>query len=171
MRNVELKARRRDPARDRGICTSLGAAFKGRLRQRDTYFNVRSGRLKLRDQAPGRAELIAYVRPDRSRARVCRYAVLPVSDPRLVRTLLDTCLGTLAEVRKDRDLFLRRGVRIHLDRVRGLGTFLEFEAVLARNRTAAWGRRQIQALSEAFDIANADIVSGSYLDLVLARSP
>ena len=74
MRNVELKARRLDPARDRRICTTLGAAFKGRLRQRDTYFNVRSGRLKLRDQAPGRAELITYVRPDRSRARPFTHA-------------------------------------------------------------------------------------------------
>ena len=170
MKNVELKARRTSVARDRKTAAAAGATFAKRMTQRDTYFRARSGRLKLREQSPGKAELIAYVRPDRQHARVCDYFVVPVPDPRTVRKLLTACLGKLAEVKKARDLYLRRGVRIHLDRVAGLGMFLEFEAVLTPGKTARWGRREVADLSEAFSIQGADIVSGSYLDLVLARN-
>ena len=170
MKNVELKARRTSVARDRKTAAAAGATFTKRLKQRDTYFCAASGRLKLREQTPGNAELIAYVRPDRVHARVCDYFVVPVPEPRSVRKLLTACLGKLAEVKKTRDLYLRRGVRIHLDRVAGLGIFLEFEAVLTPGKTARWGRKEIADLSDAFTIQGADIVSGSYLDLVLART-
>ena len=42
----------------------------------------------------------------------------------------DAALGTVVVVSKRRRLFLWEGVRIHLDEVEGLGSFVEFEAVL-----------------------------------------
>src|ERR687887_292601 len=61
-RNVELKARDPDPERSLARARALGAEDRGELRQRDTYFDAPSGRLKLREQEPGGAELIAYER-------------------------------------------------------------------------------------------------------------
>ena len=54
-RNVELKALDPDPARSLAVCRELGAEDRGVLRQRDTYFRARSGRLKLREEEPAPA--------------------------------------------------------------------------------------------------------------------
>lgn len=169
MKNFELKARGRDLGRDRKICRAIGARLVVRLKQRDTYFAAHAGRLKLREQAPGEAQLIAYLRPDRKAARLCDYTVIPVSHPAHVRKLFSTCLGRLGEIRKVRELYVLGGVRIHLDRVRDLGTFLEFEAVLEPGKKAISARHEIRRLSKAFGIRPSDTVSGSYLDLLLAR--
>ena len=46
--NVELKARCADPARVRTLLDGAGADFRGVDDQRDVYFEVPEGRLKLR---------------------------------------------------------------------------------------------------------------------------
>jgi predicted adenylyl cyclase CyaB len=171
MKNIELKARDRTLADDVRTCRRIGAQFQEVLRQRDTYFRVKAGRLKLREFGPGRAELIAYQRPNTPRARVCEYVVQPVDDPAPLRRLLGACLGTLAEVRKTRRLYLWKGVRIHLDDVRDLGRFLEFEAVLGTGGASpARGRARVEFLRNAFNVRVHDIVRGSYLDLEVKRS-
>ncbi len=60
-RNVELKAVDPDPARTLERALASGATDEGVIVQRDTYFRVASGRLKLREEEPGEAHLIAYV--------------------------------------------------------------------------------------------------------------
>ncbi len=170
MTNIELKARTRSLRADARTCRRIGARRAACVRQRDTYFRTPAGRLKLRETAAGKAELIVYLRPDTPRARACRYAILPVADPAPLRRLLGACLGTLGEVRKTRRVWLWRGVRIHLDDVRGLGPHIEFEAVLARGKTPRLGRRQLAFLCDAFGIRAADIARGSYLDLGASRT-
>src|SRR3954469_7164554 len=80
-RNVELKARDPEPERSLERCVALGAEDRGELRQRDTYFAARRGRLKLREQEPGAAELIAYERADAAEARESRYRIAPGGAP------------------------------------------------------------------------------------------
>ena len=63
-RNVELKARDPDPDAHAGARPRARRRGSRRARQRDTYFAAPDGRLKLREQEPGGAELIAYQRPD-----------------------------------------------------------------------------------------------------------
>src|SRR3712207_5002758 len=48
-RNVELKATDPDPQRSLAVCLELGAEDRGVIVQRDTYFRVPTGRLKLRE--------------------------------------------------------------------------------------------------------------------------
>ena len=57
-RNIELKASDPDPERSLAVVLGLGARDRGLLRQRDTYFRVTTGRLKLREEDPGGAVLI-----------------------------------------------------------------------------------------------------------------
>jgi adenylate cyclase class 2 len=71
-RNVELKARDPRPERSLERARALGADDRGELRQRDTYFATPRGRLKLREQEPGGAQLIAYERADAAEARESR---------------------------------------------------------------------------------------------------
>src|SRR3954463_12568729 len=114
-RNVELKARDPHPERSLERARALGAGDRGELRQRDTYFAVPRGRLKLREQEPGGAELIAYERPDGAEARESRCRIAPVADPDALREALDAALGTDVVVDKRRHLLQFDGVRIHLD--------------------------------------------------------
>ena len=52
-RNVELKATDPDPAWSLAACRALGADDHGLIVQRDTYFSVPHGGLKLREETPG----------------------------------------------------------------------------------------------------------------------
>lgn len=51
-RNIELKAHDRDPEATLKACLELGASDRGFIWQRDTYFEVPCGGLKLREEHP-----------------------------------------------------------------------------------------------------------------------
>ena len=164
-RNVELKALDPDPARSLAACRELGAEDRGVLRQRDTYFRARSGRLKLREEEPGGATLIQYDRPDEASARESRYRLTRVDDPGVLRASLDAALGTLVVVEKERHLLLWEGVRIHLDTVAGLGSFVELEGVAAPESDLSAEHEKVAHLRDALGIG--EILSGSYSDRLL----
>jgi homotetrameric cytidine deaminase len=164
-RNIELKAVDPDPTRSLAVCRGLGAEDRGVLRQRDTYFRARSGRLKLREQEPGEAVLIQYDRPDAATTRESRYRLAPVPDPGTLCAALDAALGTLVVVDKDRHLLLWEGVRIHLDTVRGLGSFVELEGVAPPESDLSAEREKVERLREALGID--DVLEDSYSDRLL----
>ena len=164
-RNVELKALDPDPARSLAVCRDLGAEDRGVLRQRDTYFRAREGRLKLREEEPGGAALIQYDRPDAAAARESRYRLAPVPDPDTLRASLDAALGTLVVVDKERHLLLWDGVRIHLDTVAGLGSFVELEGVAPPESDLSAEREKVAHLQDALGIG--EILTDSYSDRLL----
>ncbi|MBB4664858.1 class IV adenylate cyclase [Conexibacter arvalis] len=169
-RNVELKARDRDPARSLARCVALeGAVDHGVLWQRDTYFVVTRGRLKLREERPGGATLIQYERPDEQSAKLSRYRLIGVDDAAACRAGLDAALGTRVVVEKERRLFIWRDVRIHLDRVAGLGDFVEFEAVAPDASDLAAEREKVARLRELLDVRGEDLVAVGYGDALTGK--
>jgi homotetrameric cytidine deaminase len=164
-RNIELKALDPDPARSLAVVRELGAEDKGVLRQRDTYFRTRAGRLKLREEEGARAVLIQYDRPDAAEARESRYRLTRVEDPDELRTSLDEALGTLVVVDKERHLFLWDGVRIHLDTVQGLGSFVELEGVAPPESDLAPEREKVARLKDRLGIDQ--VLTDSYSDRLL----
>ena len=164
-RNVELKALDPDPAHSLAVCRELGAEDRGVLRQRDTYFRARAGRLKLREQEPGGATLIQYDRPDAAAARESRYRLTRVDDPDDLRASLDAALGTLVVVDKERRLLLWEGVRIHLDTVAGLGSFVELEGVAPPESDLAPEREKVARLQRELGIE--EVLTDSYSDRLL----
>jgi homotetrameric cytidine deaminase len=165
-RNVELKARDPEPDRSLERARALGAEDRGELRQRDTYFAAPRGRLKLREQEPGGAELIAYERADAAAARESRYRIAPVEDPAALREALDAALGTVVVVDKRRHLLLWEGVRIHLDRVEGLGDFLELEGVVGAGSDLAGEGALVERLRTELAIPDDAIEATGYADLL-----
>ena len=161
-RNLEIKARDADPRRTLEAALAIGAEDHGELTQRDTYFGGARGRLKLREQTPGEPELIQYRRPDEAGPRTSEFRNVPVAAADALKTALDAALGTLVVVDKRRRLLLWEGVRIHLDDVDGLGTFVELEAPEDGDQAA-----KVERLSEALAIADDDLIAGSYADLLL----
>jgi homotetrameric cytidine deaminase len=163
-RNVELKAHDPDPARTLERALAAGAEDRGLIRQRDTYFAVRHGRLKLREEEPGGATLIAYDRPDDASERVSAYRLVAVADPDALRAALTAAEDVRAVVVKRRRLLMWETVRIHLDEVRGLGSFLELEAVAEPDSDLTRERAQVARLRELLDIRDDALREGSYAD-------
>jgi len=166
--NVELKAAAADLAATAERCRALGAHDHGVLVQRDTYFAARSGRLKLREHEGGDAELIAYARPDGTEPEQSGYVLAPAADPRALREALDRALGTVVVVAKRRRLFLWEHVRIHLDEVEGLGTFVELEALVGPGlNDLARAQDKLARLRSELAIDDRALVAGGYADLLL----
>jgi homotetrameric cytidine deaminase len=167
MRNIELKARDPQPGRTLELALALGADDRGEIAQRDTYFQRAGGRLKLREQDPGETELIQYRRDDADEARESEYRRVPVAEAAALREALDAALGTLVVVEKRRRLLLWEGVRIHLDEVEALGSFVELEALAAPESHLAAAHAKVERLRGELEIADEATVAQSYSDLLL----
>ena len=125
--NVEIKARCSDQDSIRAILRSRNAEFRGEDRQVDTYFGSPSGRLKLRE---GNIEnnLIYYERPDEGGPKTSRCILHPVSRDSSLKEILERSMGIAVVVDKRREIYFLENIKVHLDRVEGLGTFVEIEA-------------------------------------------
>jgi predicted adenylyl cyclase CyaB len=167
MWNIEFKVRCPDLAAVRARALDLGAVHHWTHHDTDTYFRARHGRLKLREtRDTAGATLIAYDRPDDSASRLSRYQLLPVDDPATLKAMLSDTLGVLATVVKTRDLYVHENTRIHLDRVDGLGDFVELETVLA-GQPEDDARAEHNRVKRALELDRYEPVPLSYGDLVL----
>lgn len=166
--NLELKATDPDPAATAQRCAQLGAEDRGVLVQRDTYFAARTGRLKLREHGGGTAELIAYRRADATEPEESGYVLAQAADPQALEEALDAALGTVVVVSKRRRLFLWEHVRIHLDEVEGLGSFVELEALIGPGANTTEGAsEQLDRLRSELAIDDDALVAVGYSDLLL----
>lgn len=163
-RNIELKARLCDLDEARVRATAIASRQLPPEHQVDTYFCVAHGRLKLREINGSSAQLVWYHRGDAASARASDYLLVPVADPTGLKQVLAGALGVRSVVEKDREIFLYRNVRIHLDRVVGRGAFLEFEAVLDPEQTDQAGHELLAELRRQFAIEDADLLAHSYGD-------
>jgi adenylate cyclase class IV len=138
------------------------------IAQDDTFFACAVGRLKLRVFADGRGELIAYERPDAIGPKTSDYAITPVADADALRTRLGRALGIGGRVIKQRTLLRVGRTRVHLDRVEGLGDFLELEVVLRDDESADDGVAVAHDLLRRLRIDPGRLVPGAYVDLLRA---
>lgn len=165
-RNIEMKARVADLAAVRAAALAAGARPHAVEAQVDRYYTLDGGRrVKLRTIDGGAAALIEYHRPEAAGVRASDYTITPVRD-----AAAGVCLvpkgRPLVEVRKRREILLWDNVRIHLDAVDGLGTFIELEAVVDAAHDDARCHAQVAALMAAFAIADAALIRASYAELL-----
>ena len=167
-RNIEIKARIDSVEALLPRALAVAGGTPERIQQDDTFFPVPQGRLKLRQFDDGSAELIHYHRADSTDAKASDYVRVPVPDPAALREALTRALGHLGRVRKQRLLLLAGATRIHLDRVEGLGDFMELEVVLAEGQSDAEGQRIADTLMAELGLADAERIAGAYMDLLIA---
>jgi adenylate cyclase class IV len=168
-RNIEIKARIASVEALLPRALALGDGPAETIDQDDTFFAVPQGRLKLRQFADGSAELIHYQRPDSGSAKASDYVRVAAPEPAALREALARGLGLRGRVRKRRWLVMAGSTRIHLDRVEGLGDFMELEVVLQAGQTDAEGAAAAEALMQALGLTDgAARVAGAYLDLLAA---
>jgi predicted adenylyl cyclase CyaB len=169
-RNMEIKARLADRKAVETAAAALANGPATCLRQDDTFFLCPTGRLKLREFAAGRGELIFYQRPDASGPKASQYDIAPTDAPAALRRVLEQALGAAGRVRKERTLYVIGRARVHLDRVEGLGEFVELEVVLAEGEAEASGLAEARRLMAALCIDETALVAEAYVDL-LSASP
>jgi len=165
-RNVEIKARLADLEATRRLVERIADGPGEAVDQTDTFFRVPHGRLKLRERSGADAELIRYRRPDRADPKESDYETAGVPDPGRLRALLAAALGVTGSVTKHRVVYRAGRTRIHLDRVRDLGDFLELEVELAPGETAGAGVHEARRLMGLLDIGDDALEAGAYVDLL-----
>jgi predicted adenylyl cyclase CyaB len=169
-RNVEIKAKVTELAAVREIVAGLADSGPMELEQEDTFFACPRGRLKLRRFADGsQAELIYYERPEGSGPKESRYLVRPTADPEGLKDVLSAALDIRGVVRKQRTVYLVGQTRVHLDRVEGLGEFVELEVVLQPQQNSSDGVAIARELMAKLGISQSQLIDGAYLDLLEQR--
>ena len=165
-RNVEIKARIDDVDSISRRAAALSGSLGERIDQQDTFFPSKEGRLKVRAFADGSGQLIFYERPDVRGPKTSRFSLVPTSDAASLCRVLGQALGVRAVVSKVRHLYLVGQTRVHIDRVEGLGDFLELEVVLDEGQTESEGAAIAAQLMERLGVDEAQLVHGAYVDLI-----
>ena len=165
--NVEIKARCDDHNKIRKILLANDADFKGMDHQVDTYFNVGTGRLKLRE---GNIEnhLIFYEREDKEGPKQSKVTFFENKLGSPLKEILTKSLGILAVVDKKREIYFIKNVKFHIDTVDKLGTFMEIEAI---DSDSTIGKDKLQEQCQhyvnLFGVAKDDLLSKSYSDMLI----
>lgn len=167
--NVEIKARAADLGPARAVLAARGARFVGIDHQVDTYFHVASGRLKLREGDIENA-LIHYERENTAGPKHAKVGLLATTPGSPLKGMLTAALGIDVVVAKRREIHFLGNVKIHLDAVAGLGTFVEIEAIDADGtRPLDVLHGQCAELMAAFGIRQEDLLAVSYGDLLRGK--
>ena len=167
--NVEIKARCSNPERIREYLVTNNTGFKGIDEQSDTYFNVLTGRLKLRE---GNIEnnLIFYERTNQAGPKNSHFQLVKVEDAKGLKEVLTKSVGVKVVVKKKREIYYISNVKFHIDEVPGLGCFVEIEA---GNVFADLSQKELKEQCDfyvkQFAIQPEDLVEVSYSDMLLEK--
>ena len=164
-RNIEIKARVERTDELEARAAALADQGPIAIAQDDTFFACPNGRLKLRAFSASQGELIFYRRADSAGPKESYYRITPTAAPDELRATLSEAYGQIGRVIKRRTLYLAGATRIHLDRVEGLGDFMELEVVLAEGQAAEQGMAIARDLMARLGIDGEQLVQGAYLDL------
>jgi predicted adenylyl cyclase CyaB len=165
---VELKARVSDHEVLIKKLSTLGAEHVGTFQQSDLYFKVPEGRLKLREvKDNSTAELIYYERENIEGPKSDDAFILRVQEPEELKKTLKKILTPLIVVEKVREIYRCKGTQIHLDTVKKLGKFIEFERQTSDDpKNIKKDRLILENLMKELKIDPSNLESLSYSDLI-----
>ncbi len=160
---LELKAKVKSLHVIRLKLRDLRARHVGTFHQIDTYFTNPKGRLKLREiQGKKKAELIFYERENITGPKKSEVMILEIQEPEPFKLFCQRVLTKRIVIEKKREIYKYKGTQIHLDHVKGLGTFIEFER---ETTNIVEDRRCLDDLMKILEIQNKDLIKVSYSDL------
>ncbi|MEZ2390644.1 class IV adenylate cyclase [bacterium RCC_150] len=168
--NIEIKARIDSIEKLLPVVASMADEGPEHVLQDDTFFSCPNGRLKLRGLSRNHGVLIYYRRADRPGPKPSFYVHSETSDPDGLRAVLADAYGEVGRVRKHRTVFRIGQTRVHLDRVDGLGKFLELEVTVDDTLESEAAISEAHRLVAALGIEESALVKGAYVDLLTAGS-
>ncbi len=165
--NIEFKASTNKLAALETLLQQHNPVFIGEDHQIDTYFNIPTGRLKLREGNIENA-LIHYERENTAGAKSSHVLLYQHQPDKTLKEILIKTLGIKAVVDKRRKIYFINNVKFHFDTVEGLGTFVEVEAI---DKDGTIRKEKLQAQCDEyaalFGINAEDFCSLSYSDMIL----
>jgi len=174
MKNIELKAKYPNQKAAMVIAENLGARYEGILKQEDIYFKISPAklkaklkeRLKLRIINNADYELIYYKRAKVKSAGESEYEIFKVRNGMELLNLLKSILPVISIVEKKREVYIFENVKIHIDTVKGLGKFIEFEALCRNKKEIKDAPAKLKKLASDFKISTKNLIKMSYSDLI-----
>ena len=170
MKNIELKIYFDDFRKITPLLRKMKAKNNGKLHQVDIYYNCKNGRLKARSIDNKKFEIISYQRPDKNGTKTSSYQVSNIKPTKFkkVKSDLDNKFGEKVIVKKQRTLWIYKHTRIHLDKVYGLGKFLELETVVKKINLEQ-AKKEYNELARQLKVSKYKKYNKSYSDFLLSN--
>ncbi|GMU96594.1 class IV adenylate cyclase [Ignavibacterium album] len=164
-RNLEIKVKLDNHKRIKKILSTNNIKLAEVLKQKDIYYKVKEGLLKLRIEN-GTRTLIYYNRNEKSKKRWSDYFLLDINTQNAEK-FLDNFLERIIEVKKVRELYLYNNTRIHLDKVDNLGYFLELETRVVNGLSDA--EKRFNYLVMLLDLKSYPELRDTYRNLLIDK--
>lgn len=165
-KNLEIKVKLNSHKQIKRILNDNNIKLAEVLNQKDIYYKVERGILKLRIEN-GKQTLIFYDRNEKSKKRWSDYYLLDLSSTD-ANKYLKRFLDVMVIVKKKRELFWYKNTRIHLDFVQGLGYFLELETRVVNGLKDA--EKRFNYLLDLLDLRSKNEIRASYKDILLTKN-
>lgn len=166
IKNFEFKAKISDIEEYENRLLQINPIYQGEDHQIDTYFNVSTGRLKLRE---GNIEnsLINYIRENTADSKKSEIILYQHEANKALKDILTLQLGVKIVVDKKRKIYFIENVKFHFDKVENLGTFMEVEAIDSEDKfTYEELKEQCDYYFNFFKLDKLQLIDKSYSDLV-----
>ncbi len=161
--NLELKIRVTSHQSLKKILEQIGAENKGMLNQKDVYYSIPNGLLKLRIE--NRYEsLILYNRNENDKNRWSDFEVLQFANAKGEK-FFNNLFDVEVIIKKKRELFYYDDTRIHLDKVNNLGKFLELETRVIKGKVDA--KKRFEKIISLLKLDESKQIRKSYKDLLM----
>ena len=165
--NIEFKAKANNIEALEEKLLSLNPQFIGEDHQKDTYYNVNTGRLKLREGNIENA-LIWYQREDVGGAKQSDILLYKHAPDDALKNILIKLHGVKIIVDKIRKIYFVENVKFHFDRVEGLGTFVEVEAIDSNGEIGIEKlKEQCNFYINFLEIKTENFMKKSYSDMMM----
>lgn len=164
-KNLEIKLKMESFEAILECLINIGASDEGVLNQKDIYYQIGNGLLKLRVQN-GDNMLIKYNRDESGNDRWSDYDIMKLSGDEIEK-FLKGIFNIETIVDKERQLYLYKDTRIHLDTVKSLGLFLELETVVTSSLDYA--KELFNEMIKILELNTDKQILSSYRDLMLRK--
>lgn len=163
--NLELKIKLDSFDEIKFRLKKIDADFVEVLNQKDIYYKISNGLLKLRIEN-GKQSLIKYLRDEKNTNRWSNFNLIKFSEGNAEEVLKDIFVEE-AVVEKKRLLFMFDDTRIHLDEIKNLGKFLEFETLVINGKADA--RKRFNNIIKLLNLNLENQIRKSYRDLIMEK--
>ncbi len=164
--NYEFKARIENISYLENKLLELKPLFRGEDHQIDTYFNIPSGRLKLREGNIENA-LIYYERENCLGAKQSNILLYRHNPDKSLKEILVKLFEIKVVVEKRRRIYFIGNVKFHFDEVDRLGSFVEVEAIDTSGDLSVESlRTQCEKYFLYFGLEQSDTIAESYSDML-----
>jgi len=162
-KNLEIKIKLENASHINSIRNSLNKLSRSAEKQTDIYYKVKNGRLKLRIINDKEGSLILYNRAENKGKRISHYTISKTKDFMELDFILSRQFEILVKVYKLREIFISDNIRVHLDKVSGLGNYLEIEIIYSDLKEA---NKQMADLISRLSLDEKKFIKNSYSDLL-----